>query len=125
MDTIKTLFDALVNTAWGRLFLLAIVLGYVTQKLKEITAPKGTLRAAILPAMPVFLGAPLGLIPRFLPGVSEAPIAVLLCALAGVLCAWLFHVGSRVGEHLAERGIWFAKKKIDEKLGAPESPAPK
>lgn len=126
METITKIFDTIVNTAVGRLLLLALVLGFVTQGLKKVASTDQSLKRAVLSAAPALIGMPIGLVPGFLPGL-EVPISVLLCAVAGVACSWVFNVWSKTSEYLEARAVKAAQKKIDEVLppsqgGTPTTP---
>lgn len=121
VGTAMAIFDALINTTPGRFVLLALVLGFVTQGVKKVAAPEGSAKKAILMATPALIGAPVGLVPGFYPNI-EIGIAVLLCAVAGVCCVYVFDLWSGVADHLKVRALEKANAKIDEVVKPPAVP---
>lgn len=114
----QLIWDGLVNSAPGRFLLLALVLGFVTQGVKRITAIEGSAKKAFLMALPALLGMPFGVIPNFFAGVDRG-IAVLLCAAAGVVSVYVFDLSSGIAYHLQVVALQKANREVDQFIGPP------
>lgn len=114
MDTV---FEV-ANSVLGRFFLLSLLLGGLTQGLKSLAAPPGSLLRAVLMAVPTLWGLFFGLIPGMFPGV-DTPLSALFGGGAGVLCVYAFDFATQIGGRLRSYGLF----KADEKLGGKPPPA--
>ena len=94
VDSLNAIY-ALVLSAPGRVVFLALVIGLATQGVKT-TTPKETWLRALLPAIPIMIGALCGLIP----GVLIGDARILLGAGAGALSSSAVELWNRYQDQL-------------------------